>query len=158
MRKTGLLIAAAVLFAGLACSIGGLNFRDSGVQVTMSISEDQLNNGDFRLKASDLFSGAYQVDLQPGKIVIAGTLVRPNGTEVAGNAEFGISAANGALQVTILAINAQGISLNDDRVQQIQEAVTQALSQAFSEQELVSIESVVITDQTMDITVRVKLQ
>jgi ribosomal 50S subunit-recycling heat shock protein len=158
MRKTGLAIVVAVLFAGLACSLGGINFRDDGVQVTMSISEEQLNNGEFRLNAGDLFSGAYQIDLQPGKIVITGTLVQPNGTEVAGNAEIGISAANGSLQVTILAVNAQGISLNDDRVQQIQDAVTQAISQAFSEQELVFIESIVITDQNMDITVRVKLQ
>jgi hypothetical protein len=148
------LVLLVLLLTSLACGLGGLNIQNGGVQMTVDITEDQLNSDAVHINAGDLFSGDYHVDLQPGKVVISGTLIRPDGTNVSGNAEVGITAENGALKVQILAINADDIDLADERVQKLQTAIADGLSKAFSEQNLVTVESVVITDDTLSLKIK----
>lgn len=154
MKKFILAVIMVVLIASLACRIGSINIQDGVLRFEVSISEEQLNSGERRWDAGDLFSGSYQVDLRPGKAVITGTLARADGREIAGNVELGLSAVNGELQVNVLAVNADGILLQDERIQRIQEAITEALSQIFNEQQVVKFESITITDDAIEMTIR----
>jgi hypothetical protein len=157
MKKRLLFLIFFLLSASIACSTGGINFQDGGLQVNITITEEQINRGEAQFSAGDLFSGNYQVDLQPGKAVITGTMVRPNGKEITGNVAVGISAENGALQVTILEVSAEGISIQDESLQRVQDAISQALSQAFNEQQFVTVDSVTITEDAIVITLRGEL-
>lgn len=152
--KKVLLILPVLLIASLACSVFGIDLQGGGVNFDIRISESQLNTGDLSINIGELFTGNYNVDLQPGVMVLSGVLVRPNGTETRGQAEVGIRANNGALEVEILAVDADGIDINDSRVQNLQRNLEENLSRAFAEQDFVSIESVEVTDQEIVITVR----
>lgn len=115
--KKVLLILPVLLIASLACSVFGIDLQGGGVNFDIRISESQLNTGDLSINIGELFTGNYNVDLQPGVMVLSGVLVRPNGTETRGQAEVGIRANNGALEVEILAVDADGIDINDSRAQ-----------------------------------------
>jgi hypothetical protein len=154
IKKTFLSMVLVLLLASLACSLGSLDVQGGGVSFDIRITESQLNAGQFEINIAELFSGSYTIDLQPGKMVISGTLVRPNGTETSGEAEVAIRANDGELQVEILAVDAEGIDLNDSRVQDLQRTIADNLRQAFQGQDFVSVESVEITDTEIVITVR----
>lgn len=152
------LMLLTLLLTSLACGLGGLNIQNGGVLMNVSITEDQLNSNAIPINTGDLFRGDYNVDLQPGKAVISGNFVRQDGTNVSGSAEVGITAENGALKVQILSLNAEGIDLTDERVQKFQTAIADGLSKAFSEQDLVSVESVEITDQAISLQIKANLK
>jgi hypothetical protein len=109
------------------------------------------------MNVNDFLSGEYSFDLQPGKVVLRGRFVRPNGSLTTGSADIGISAENGALQVTILSVDAAGIDLSDEHIQNLQAVIARALSQAFQDQDVVTVESVEITDDEIIFQLRGKL-
>jgi hypothetical protein len=127
---------------------------NNGFNFDVRITEAQLNAGTLNLSVNDFMRGSYTVDLQPGKVVVQGNFVRPDGTETAGTADIGITAENGALQVTILSVNAEGVDMSDERIQEIQSKIASGLSQAFQDQDVVRVESVEITDNELVINLR----
>lgn len=154
MRRKLTFPLVLLILASLACNLGGNNVLNNGFSFDVRITEAQLNAGSLNLSADDFMRGAYSVDLQPGKVVVAGDFVRPNGTEIAGTADIGITAENGALQVTILSVNAEGVDISDARIQEIQNKIASGLSQAFQDQDVVRVESVEITDNEIVIKLR----
>lgn len=156
MRNNKKILTAMLmlLLAALACNIGSFNLQGGQVTFDIRISEEQLNAGDFQINIADLFSGSYKVDLQPGIMVISGELVRPNGSQVSGQAEVAVRAVDGQLQVEIVAVDAEGIDINDSRIQNLQQTIQENLSRAFEGQNFVSIDAVEITDDEIIFTVR----
>ncbi|MFN2195419.1 MAG: hypothetical protein ACK2UW_04765 [Anaerolineales bacterium] len=99
------LVLAMLVLTSLACNLGSTQLLDKGLSFDVRLTEEQLNAGSFNMNVNDFLSGEYSFDLQPGKVVLRGRFVRPNGSLTTGSADIGISAENGALQVTILSLD-----------------------------------------------------
>jgi hypothetical protein len=151
------LVLAMLVLTSLACNLGSTQLLDKGLSFDVRLTEEQLNAGSFNMNVNDFLSGEYSFDLQPGKVVLRGRFVRPNGSLTTGSADIGISAENGALQVTILSVDAAGIDLSDEHIQNLQAVIARALSQAFQDQDVVTVESVEITDDEIIFQLRGKL-
>jgi hypothetical protein len=155
MNKLLLFLGAlALVFASLACTLFGMDFSREGVSLDVQITQEQFNNAAVNLNIGDLFTGSYQLDLVPGKVVVSGLLVRPDGKRVDGSVEFALFAENNELKVEILAINAEGLDLNDEQVVSIQQAIADGLSQVFLSQNMIAVEAVQITEEAIEIQLR----
>lgn len=141
-----------LLLANLACGLGSMNFQGGEITFDTRITQDQLNAATFNINIGNLFSGTYSIDLQPGKVVILGDVVQPDGTEETGSIEIGLFAQNGALQVQIISVDTPGIKFSPESIQQLQESVAQGLQQIFDEQNFISVNAVEISEDEIVIT------
>lgn len=152
LNKRILVAMIGLLLVNLACGLGAFNFQGGEITFDTRISQEQLNAATLNFNVGDLFSGTYSIDLQPGKVVILGDVIQPNGTREKGSIEFGLSAQNGALQIQILSVNTPGIRISPESIQQVQESIAAGLQQFFDEQNFISVDSVEVTEDEIVIT------
>jgi hypothetical protein len=131
-----LLAFAALLLASLACSFTG-DLRRGGT-LEFSLSEDRindlLNRSTNNLDEDDLLLDEItQVDIQDGRIQVFGDYTDENGATQEGSYEITMAAEDGALVVEIVAVDIEGMTMDDPRVQQANEKIADALSEAAAQ-------------------------
>lgn len=159
--KLGLMLLVMV-FTSLAC-ISGINLGDQPtIEVKVSVSENAINrrirhsfldNGD-----DDLFDEITSIDFQSNLIRVFGLYRNSEGSEVAGSADVSFYAEDGKLNAEIIAVDVIGLDINHSRVTHINNVLAQVFSEEVSENDDVEFLNVIITEDAMEITIRVSVE
>ena len=152
--KNILIATAFMVLASLACGLSGVDFQAKSLVFDVRLGEEQLNAGEASFNLGEMFSGSYEVDFQPGTVMIRGDLIRPDGEAVRAELDVAVFAQNGELVVQILDVRAEGMEVSDERIQDIQERISKRLSQVFQDQSVIEVESVEITEDEMIFTIK----
>jgi hypothetical protein len=167
MRKNGLLLIVLLLALVLsACQ--GLQIQrseDGGADVTVTLDAERIrerldqivsvgNNPD------GLMGSITVVNLVPADNImrISGELQTANGQTITGSIDIQFSVQDGGLLVQIVAMQAAGFNMPEDRQQRLNDALAAGFGSAASATENVSFVSATVTDTTLELVFHVQRQ
>ena len=166
MQRQGLHIAKLVpflLIASLATACGtSISVDEDSVEITVPLSESAVNRL-LRLSFVDqdddrLFDDITSIDMQPGLIRVFGTYEHSDGSTVPGSADLTMSAKDGALAAEITAVDIAGLDIDHPRVAHINDVMADAFAEEASDNDRAEFVRVEITEDGMEITIRVPRQ
>jgi hypothetical protein len=166
MQRLGLHFAKLVpflLIAALATACGtSISIDDDSLEITVPLSESAVNR---LLRYSfvdqdddNLLDDITSIDMQPGLIRMYGTYTNSDGSTVPGSADVTMSAKDGALNAEITAVDIAGLDIDHPRVTHINDVLAEAFGDEASDNDDVEFVSVDITEDGMEITIRVPRQ
>ena len=168
MHRQGHAFTKLVLFmlmmamTSMACLFSGISVDDTDLDVTVTLSESTVNrllrNSVLEQDEDNLFVDITSIDMRPGLIRVFGTYTTSDGSTVPGSADVSFSAKDGLLHAEITAVDIAGLDVSHPRVTHINDVMARAFAEEASDTDEVEFISVNITDDTMEITVRVSLQ
>jgi len=158
MYKQRMLIP--VFLVMLILTACGVNFSvdSDSVSITINLSEPDfgLPFQNASLTGDDgLLIDISDVDFQEDLIRISGTYENQDGNPVEGSLDLVFGAENGTLNAEIVAVVFEGLDLDDERIVRVNEKLSRAFAQAASEHENVEFTSVTITDDALQMVIRV---
>ncbi len=152
-----LIMAVAATACGTSIAID-----DDSLEITVPLSESAVNR---LLRYSfvdqdddNLLDDITSIDMQPGLIRMYGTYTNSDGSTVPGSADVTMSAKDGALDAEITAVDIAGLDIDHPRVTHINDVMAEAFAREASDSDDVEFVSVDITEDGMEITIRVPRQ
>ena len=146
-----LLVPLTLAVLTLAC--GG------SATIPITLSESDVNtliqNSTATSGPDELLVNVSSVDLQDGFIRINGDYEREDGTTVPGSCDLSIEVQNGMLKAEIIAVDIDGVDLDDARITRINDEMTREFAQAASDTDEVEFTSVTITEDTLTFVIKV---
>lgn len=156
-------LGAVLLILVLATACGtSITVDETSVEITVPLSESAINRL-LRLSFVDqdddrLFDDITSIDMQPGLIRVFGTYEHSDGSTVPGSVDLTMSAKDGALAAEITAVDIAGLDVDHPRVTRINDVMAKVFSEEASDNDQAEIVSVDITEDGMEITVRMPRQ
>lgn len=142
-RKNPVLMIAALLsvlvLSSLACSLGGMTIGKDAIVVDVTLNEDNLNdliqNSHVQVNSSDdvLFDKVTKVEMNDGFVRVFGTAENAAGDEVNGSYDVSFAAENDLLVVEIIAVDVEGVSLDDPRIQKANDEIAEGLTKSVTD-------------------------
>jgi hypothetical protein len=154
------IVALILVFANLACSFSGSLNSNEGLTVNIELQESDLNSilerSNSRIDDEDaLLKDVDQVDFQDGLVRVFGTYDL-DGVSGEGSYDVAVSAEDGALVAEIVGVDIEGVSLDDPRIERINEELSRELAESAQEsQGEVEFTNVEVTDDVMKLSVRI---
>ncbi len=149
-----LLIMALVTACGTSISVD-----EDSVEVTVPLSESAINRllrfSFVEQDDDNLLDDITSIDMQPGLIRMYGTYTNSDGSTVPGSADLTMSAKEGALDAEITAVDIAGLDIDHPRVTHINDVMADAFAEEASDNDRAEFVSVEITEDGMEITIRV---
>jgi hypothetical protein len=133
------LLAVVIIVTTMACSMGGININKNKATIDITVTQDQVNtllqNANENVTASDkrLMEKVTSVEMQDGFVRIFGEDLKTDGTSVPGSFDVSIGAANGELNVKIIAVDMPGVTLDDPRIVDANTEIADELSKSVRE-------------------------
>jgi len=133
------LLLAAMIFATLACSFGGVTMDGNTATIDVTLNEDQVNqlfkSIDFQNDTNeeqwmDKITG---VEMHDGVIRVLGSDTMADGTEINGSFDLSVTAENDMLKVQIVDVSIPGVDLNDPRIIEANQKMSEALTRTVTE-------------------------
>jgi hypothetical protein len=158
MKSPIVMVFFMLVLAALACNAGAdvnVSVDDQYSYLTVSLTEQQVQ---------DVLAGALanagrvrvenpHVDLQAGQIVVSGEAIGQDGRRYPGNMTLQAGAANGALQISIVAVNFNGFTADPDTINRWNADIAAGLGRAAA-QSASEVSEVAVTDSALSITWR----
>ena len=164
-RSKTLLVIAALLFASLACSIGGLTIQDNKATLEVKIKDDQIMTLFERVATQSGYDGGEileyldHVDLHEGYVSVYGSYPGSDGNAVSGSLDVSLGAQNGVLQAEITSMNIPGTTVDEARIQEINQRIAQEITRFVTESNGdVSFQNVEVHEDALYLTVQVEMQ
>ena len=165
IRRRGLhfikLAPFLLIIAATACGTS-IAVDSTGVEITVPLSESVVNR---LLRHSvvdqdddNLLDEITSIDMQPGFIRMFGTYTNSDGSSVPGSVDLTMSAKDGALNAEITAVDIAGLDIDHPRVTHVNDLMSDAFADEASDDDEVEFVNVDITEDGMEITIRVPLQ
>ncbi len=142
-RKNPVFYAAVLLailvLTSIACSVGGLTLGKNSAEVEITLNEDKLNkliqNSDVHVNTPDdvLLENVTKVEMHDGFMRVFGTGKTPSGAEVDGSYDVSFGVENDVLAVKIIAVDIEGITLDDPRIVKANEEIAKGLIESVTE-------------------------
>ncbi len=158
-------LIAILGLASLACSIGGLTLGRNSATLDIQLKEDQLNDLFERVASQTLYGGENllkkleKVEMHEGFVRIYGSHDLPDGSTVNGSFDVSVGALNNTLQVQVIAVDIPGMDLNNERIQNINQTLTEELTRVVTETNGdVSFQKAEVHEDALYLTVEVKYQ
>ena len=152
-----LIMAVAATACGTSISID-----DDSVEITVPLSESAVNRllrfSFVEQDDDNLLDDITSIDMQPGFIRMFGTYTNSDGSTVPGSVDLTMSAKDGALDAEITAVDIAGLDIDHPRVTHVNDVMAEAFADEASDNDDVEFVSVDITEDSMEITIRVPLQ
>ncbi len=166
MQRQGLHFAKLVpfvLIVALATACGtSISVDDDSLEITVPLSESTVNRllrlGFVEQDEDRLFDEITSIDMQPGLIRTFGTYTHSDGSTVPGSADLTMSVKDGELDAEITAVDIAGLDIDHPRVTHINDVMAKAFRNEASDNDRAEIVSVDITEDGMEITIRVPRQ
>jgi hypothetical protein len=161
MKTYLLIIGLLAALALTACRRGEITSvernPEGGVTVTARLTEADVNaaiNEALEITGNPLLRNP-QVDLQNGLIVVSGEHVRRDGNgTVSGSFNVTLTAQNGALLAQVSNLNIEGFDVADERLATFNQRLVNAFTnRANRENRQVTVDSVTITNDAIEITI-----
>lgn len=159
-KSTIFLILALLALTTLACGFSAIRTDDGGMRVTVSLTEEQINtllsNSTNQQEGKDaVLKEITKVDMQDGLIRVFGKYDKANGKEADGSYDVAMRAENGQLKVEITAVDVEGLSVSDARIQKLNDKIAQEMAKSYTDNNgHLQYESVKITDQALTLVVK----
>ncbi len=150
-----------LLIVAVAATACGTNIfiDDDSVEITVPLSASAVNRllrfSTVEQDSDNLFDDITSIDMQPGLIRMFGTYTNSDGSSAPGSADLTMSAKDGALEAEITAVDIAGLDIDHPRVTHINDVMAKAFGDEASDNDDVEFVSVDITEDGMEITVRV---
>jgi uncharacterized protein YpmS len=134
-----LVILVMLLFTTMACSMGGINVNKNNATVDITFTQDQMNKliknsyGEVTISNDRIFKNVTSVEMHDGFMRVFGDYVKTDGTTVPGSFDMSFGTDNGELKIQIIAIDASGASLDDPRIKEANQTLSDELSKSFRE-------------------------
>ena len=157
-------LAPFLLIMALAATACGTSIAvdSTGVEITVPLSESVVNR---LLRHSvvdqdddNLLDEITSIDMQPGLIRMFGTYTNSDGSSVPGSVDLTMSAKDGALNAEITAVDIAGLDIDHPRVTHVNDLMSDAFADEASDDDEVEFVNVDITEDGMEITIRVPRQ
>jgi len=154
-------LAPLLLIMTLAATACGTSIAvdSTGVEITVPLSESVVNRllrfSFVEQDDDNLFDDITSIDMQPGFIRVFGTYTNSDGSTVPGSADLTMSARDGALDAEITAVDISGLDIDHPRVTHINDVLAKAFAIEASDNDDGEFVSVDITEDGMEITIRV---
>ena len=159
-RKFFWVLLFAVMLVAAACRGIGVSLDGEGnVNVSVDLTEADVNSVVQRAMANNPNSpiDVQNVDLMNGIIRATGTYTRPADNQVVnGTIDMTASVQNGGILIQISAVNVEGWSLDDQRITNLNARLAEGFAQAASQAEQVEFVSVRVTDNALQMQIKVK--
>jgi hypothetical protein len=155
------LLAATLVLSSLACAFSG-NLREGTVDITLD--EDMLNrmlreDNKASDDGADLLKDITAVDMQDGIIRVIGVYDTPAGEEAEGSYDVATYAENGELRAELVAVNMEGVSMDDPRIERVNAELTRELAETAAENRgEVEFTNVEVTEDGLKISLKLNLQ
>ena len=159
-----LAVVAMLAMGSLACSFSTFDFRSGDANIDLTLQEVEINTllseSENHVDESDiLLKQVTSVDLQDGFVRVFGTYDQSNGKEATGSYDVDLRAVNGELKAEIIGVDVEGANLDDPRIQHVNDELAESLARTARESNgEVEFQSVVITDDALNMQVTVKWQ
>jgi hypothetical protein len=161
MRKAVMLMVVGLLVAACGASLNiktneaGDTVIEVGVpeSVVNTILREAVSSGDTE---NDLLTTITGVDMKTGLITVTGTRRLADGTEAPGSFDLALGTENGALTATVSNVQIQGYEFTEEQVAQLNTRIAQSLSASASDNDSSEINSVAITDNSIQFVITVK--
>jgi hypothetical protein len=148
-----------MLIVSLSCSLMNLGLSGNGTQLTVELKEADINRvlqQRYTHQSDALFNEINEVDIQDGFIRVFGDARKADGSTVSGSYDAVMNVENGALKVEITAVDIEGLSIDDPKVQQTNQELADELGQAAAEsQGVFEFESVSLGNDVMKIVMKI---
>jgi hypothetical protein len=142
MKKSSLeiiLILGTLILSSLACSLGGISFSGDKVTVDVTLSEDQVNamieksSSNMVVDGDELLKSVSEVEFHDGFLRVFGTMLNSSGVEVNGSMDATFGVDGDALDVEIIAVDFEGVSMDDPRIAAANEEIERSLVESVTE-------------------------
>ncbi len=160
-----LAVSAIFVIISLACSIGGLTLGRNSATLDVKIKEDQLNQIFERIAGQTFYGGESllerldRVEMHEGFVRVYGSHNLPDGSPVNGSFDVSIAAQNNILQVQVTAVDFAGMDLNDERIQNVNQTLSEELTRLVTETSGdVSFQKAEVHEDALYLTVEMKFQ
>lgn len=133
------LLAVVIIMTTMACNMGGINIYKNKAVIDVTVTQDQVNTllqhveGDVTVSNERLMEKVTSVEMHDGFIRIFGEDLKTDGTSVPGSFDVSVGAADDELKVQIIAVDIQGVSLDDPRIVDANAELARELSQSVRE-------------------------
>jgi hypothetical protein len=153
-------IPLTLALLSVAC-ISGITLGDSNsMEVSVTLDENDINSIlDLSIDYSDdednLLTNITNVDFQDGFIRVFGTHERDENTSVTGSLDFSVTVKNGMLDVEVTGVDIPGLDINDERITRFNQRLGTELSKAATDSDAAEFTEVTITEDAIEITIRI---
>jgi hypothetical protein len=157
-----LAVLALLAMASLACSFSTADFRSGSAQVDIRMDESEINtlleNSNNELDDDDLLlDSVSRIELQDGFVRVFGPYRQADRRVATGSYDVSFRAENGALLAEITGVDIEGASLDDARIQHMNEELAESLARSARQSKgEVEFEHVSISDETLSMQVNVR--
>ncbi len=164
------LLPFAVLFSmlvitSLACTVGNISIDKNTATVDLTFSEAQLNdlfdnvNTRNDTSADRLLDKVTGIELHDGYIRVLGEGTNAEGSTVTGSYDVSIGTENDALKVEIIAVDIEGVDMNDERIISTNQEISDDLAKSVKESNGdVLFKEAVVTEDALKLKVQVGLK
>ena len=153
-------VLLALALSTLACSTNGFSFGKNGATITINLNEDQVNKmlaeSTNHIESADrLLNTITSLDFQDGKIRVFGTYTLANGREKIGSFDVTLGEKDGTLESQIVAVDIEGMSLDDPKIARMNQEMSVGLSEMTSQSNgEVIFKSAKVTDDGLQLVVQ----
>jgi hypothetical protein len=161
MKTLTLMVCLLAAFALTGCRRGDITNvergAEGGLTVTVQLSEADVNaavNEALQATRNPLLRSPV-VDLQNGVIVVSGEHVRRDGNgTVSGSINVTLTVQNGTLLAQVSNLNIEGLDVADERLATFNQRLVNGFTvRANRENRQIAVDSVVVTDDHIELTV-----
>jgi hypothetical protein len=127
--------------------------------ITINIKEDQVNRiikeSSGKIQGEGWTFVVQNVDMQDGFMRVFGDYQPEGKSSVAGSLDVTVSAEGGAMKVEVTAVDIEGLSLSDARIQRLNQEIQKGLSaSAIEGRQSVTFDDIKVTDTTLQLRIR----
>jgi len=160
-RLLAILAALTILvLASLACSFSGVDVSGDGATINISLKENEINrlleeSNDRVEDRTVILREITSVDLHDGYLRIYGTYEKQDGREAEGSYDVKFDTQGGELQAEIIGVDIEGVELGDERIQQLNGEIADALAKSNRESSgEVEYQSVSLTEDEFTMVIK----
>jgi hypothetical protein len=129
-----LVIVCALALASLACTVGGLSIDSDSAEIEVEVTETQINNLLARADSADvnpdeILQKITSVEFEDGYLTMYGETAEG----VEGSLDVSVTAEDDELKAEIIAVDIEGYSMDDERVVNANQEITDALTKSVEE-------------------------
>lgn len=168
MRKLSIGLGVVLLAMALAACGVGLDIKQDAQGNTVldvSLPESVVNPilqgavvTDSGSSDDKILTQIDSIDMKPGVISVTGKRTLPSGTVANGSFDLSLSAENGQLKASVSNVHVEGMEVTQAMVDQINERIASALAKSASSDDKAQINSVNITDNSLQFNITIKKQ
>lgn len=159
----------AVLFSilvitSLACTAGNISIGKDSATIDLTITENQLNDLFNNISTNDtgsdrLLDKVTSVEMHDGYIRVFGEATNADGNKVTGSYDVSFGTENDALKVEIIAVDIEGVDMNDQRIVDANQELGTELAKSIKESNGdVLFKEAVVTEDALKLKVQVKIK